>query len=222
MAKAKARDQWRNRIVGHGEQAAGQFMANPGNWRVHPKAQRQALAGVLGEVGWVQSVVVNRTTGHVVDGHARIEEALKLGDETPVPFIEVELSEDEEAKILATLDPISSMAGTDRHKLDELLQQVSTSDQALSMLIDQLHTAATQTSLEDARAENLTDSKDDSGSVVKALFAAADIDVVERAIRSTGEINRGVAIAAICRDYLHGKGQLDAAQQMRSSAQPAR
>ena len=82
---------WKNRIVGHGEQAAISFMANPLNWRIHPKAQREALTGVLSEVGWVQSVIVNRTTGNVIDGHARIEEALKLGDETPVPFVEVDL-----------------------------------------------------------------------------------------------------------------------------------
>lgn len=128
---------WKNRIVGHGEQAAGQFMANPNNWRIHPKAQREALTGVLGEVGWVQSVIVNRTTGHVLDGHARIEEALKLGDETPVPFVEVELSEDEERKILLTLDPISAMAAADKANLDSLLREVSTSSSAVAdMLAD--------------------------------------------------------------------------------------
>ncbi len=45
---------WRNRIVGAGEEAPDQLLANPGNWRVHPKAQQDALAGALDEVGWVQ------------------------------------------------------------------------------------------------------------------------------------------------------------------------
>lgn len=62
---------WRNRIVGSGEEAPDQLLANPGNWRVHPKAQQQALAGILGQVGWVQQVLVNRRTGHVVD-HRRL------------------------------------------------------------------------------------------------------------------------------------------------------
>lgn len=128
---------WKNRIVGHGEQAASQFMANPLNWRIHPKAQREALTGVLSEVGWVQSVIVNRTTGNVVDGHARIEEALKLGDETPVPFVEVELSEEEEQKMLLTLDPISAMAAADKGNLDALLRDVSTANSAVAdMLAD--------------------------------------------------------------------------------------
>lgn len=133
-----AREPWRNRIVGHGEQPAAQFLANPLNFRIHPKAQRSAIVGVMEEVGWVQSVVVNKTTGHVLDGHARIEEAMKLGDETPVPFIEVELTEDEEAKILATLDPIGAMAAVDKAQLDALLHEVTTESAALQQLLSDL------------------------------------------------------------------------------------
>lgn len=129
---------WKNRIVGHGEQAAISFMANPLNWRIHPKAQREALTGVLSEVGWVQSVIVNRTTGNVVDGHARIEEALKLGDETPVPFVEVELSEEEEKQVLLTLDPISAMAAADKQNLDSLLHDVSTASSAVADMLTEL------------------------------------------------------------------------------------
>lgn len=129
---------WRNRIVGHGEQAASQFMANPLNWRIHPKAQRDALTGILGDVGWVQSVIVNRTTGNVVDGHARIEEALKVGDETPVPFVEVELSEEEEQKILLTLDPVAAMAAADKANLDALMHSVSTDSEGLQKMLSDL------------------------------------------------------------------------------------
>jgi hypothetical protein len=37
-------------------------------------AQEAALAGILGQVGWVQQVLVNRRTGHVVDGHLRVRD----------------------------------------------------------------------------------------------------------------------------------------------------
>ena len=36
---------WRNRITGSGEEAPDQLLANPANWRTHPKAQQDALAG---------------------------------------------------------------------------------------------------------------------------------------------------------------------------------
>ena len=129
------REPWRNRIIGHGEQPAISFMANPLNWRIHPKAQRDALTGILGDVGWVQSVIVNRTTGNVVDGHARIEEALKLGDDTPVPFVEVELSEEEEQKILLTLDPISALAAADKANLQALMDSASFDSPALNQML---------------------------------------------------------------------------------------
>jgi DNA modification methylase len=134
MAK-KINTEWRNRIVSSGTMPASQFVANPSNWRIHPKAQREALSGVLNEVGWVQNVIVNKTTGNVVDGHARIEEALKRGDDTPVPYVEVELTEDEEQKILLTLDPISAMAAADKANLDALLKSVETQDAAVMAMI---------------------------------------------------------------------------------------
>lgn len=140
MAKKQKQQagEWRNRIVRTGTAPASEFKANERNWRVHPKAQRDALKGVLSEVGWVTGVITNVTTGNVIDGHARIEEALKLGDETPVPFVEVELSEDEEMKILATLDPLSAMAGSDKEQLDALLREVETADAAVMQMLDDL------------------------------------------------------------------------------------
>ncbi|MHB8397810.1 MAG: DNA modification methylase [Candidatus Limnocylindrales bacterium] len=128
---------WRNRIVGSGEEAPGQLVANPRNWRTHPVAQRAALAGALAEVGWVAQVLVNRTTGHLVDGHARVEEAIRRGEPT-VPVLYVELTTDEEALVLATLDPIGALATADTAKLRELLTELSVDDAGLARLLAEL------------------------------------------------------------------------------------
>jgi ParB-like chromosome segregation protein Spo0J len=82
---------WRNRITGSGEEAPDQLLANPANWRIHPKAQQDALAGALDQVGWVQQVLVNRSSGFVVDGHARVALALSRGEPT-VPVLYVDLA----------------------------------------------------------------------------------------------------------------------------------
>ena len=66
---------WRDRIVGQGEESPAALVANPKNWRTHPKVQQDALSGVLDQVGWVQQVLVNRLTGRLVDGHLRVEGA---------------------------------------------------------------------------------------------------------------------------------------------------
>src|ERR1700730_8835436 len=119
---------WRNRIVGHGEEDPTQLLANPKNWRIHPKAQQDALAGVLAEVGWVQDVIVNKRTGFVVDGHARV--ALAISADERVPVVYVDLSEQEESLILTTLDPLSAMAAADEDLLAELVGTLEVSDAA--------------------------------------------------------------------------------------------
>jgi DNA modification methylase len=128
---------WTNRIVGSGSEDPAQLLANPRNWRTHPAAQRDALRGSLDTVGWVQQVLVNRTTGHVVDGHARVEEAISRG-EPGVPVLYVELSEEEEGLVLATLDPIGAMAEQDTAKLHELLAGVSVNNEGLRKMLADL------------------------------------------------------------------------------------
>lgn len=128
---------FRSRIVGHGEEAPDQLLANPANFRIHPKAQQDALAGVLKEVGYVQSVVVNQITGHLIDGHLRVSLALRENQAT-IPVVYVELTPAEEALVLATFDPISGLAVTDKEKLTELLQEVSTSSAEIESLLTQL------------------------------------------------------------------------------------
>jgi ParB-like chromosome segregation protein Spo0J len=111
------RKPWASRIVGHGDVPPESLTANPRNWRKHPDAQRKALAGALSEVGWVAQVIVNKRTGHVVDGHARVELAVER-KEAMVPVVYVDLTPDEEAVVLACLDSLSAMATTDTEKLD--------------------------------------------------------------------------------------------------------
>ena len=73
---------WQNRIVGHADVAPDELVPNPRNWRTHPNDQQRAVGGALSEVGWVAEVLVNQTTGHVVDGHLRIELALARKEPT--------------------------------------------------------------------------------------------------------------------------------------------
>lgn len=115
---------WRNRIVGHGTEHPEDLRANPRNWRLHPENQRAALRAALSGIGWVQQVIVNRQTGLLIDGHARVEEALRAGEES-VPVVYVDLTDDEERKALAMIDPIGSLAGTDEETLRLLAESAA-------------------------------------------------------------------------------------------------
>jgi hypothetical protein len=139
MATPEPPAAWEDRILGY-EPAVDptQLLAHELNARRHPGAQRDALRESLGRVGWVDVVKVNQRTGKVVDGHARVEEAITAG--ATVPVLYVDLDEKEERFVLATLDPISAMADFDSDVLSELLETVDLGglDGLASMLEDEL------------------------------------------------------------------------------------
>lgn len=159
---------WRSRILGSTEEAPDQLVANPRNWRTHPATQRMALRGSLDTVGWVQQIIVNKRTGNVVDGHARVEEALSRNEPT-VPVLWVDLSEDEEMLVLATLDPIAAMAQADDEKLRLLVAEVAVDDEGLRALLEDLAPADPKAGLTDPDA--VPELADDSGIKPGDLFA---------------------------------------------------
>lgn len=138
MKSKRANNQpWQNRIVEFCEMSPAELPENPRNWRTHPEKQRKALAGALGEIGLVQSVVFNRRTRRLVDGHLRVAMAREAGQEK-IPVVVVDLSENEEAVILATIDPLAAMAEIDVEKLDGLLRETKTCSADLQAMLTEL------------------------------------------------------------------------------------
>jgi hypothetical protein len=163
MAKRKANSEpvaapvlWQNRITRYGEEAPDQLLANDKNWRIHPKAQQDALEGALRKVGIVQNVVVNERSGKMIDGHLRAQMAISSGQPT-VPITYVNLSDEEEALILATIDPVTGLAGTDQGLLDSLITDIRLSDLGMDLgtgLNDLLNSLSPDPSLAAAEGED--------------------------------------------------------------------
>lgn len=135
----EAATRWRTRIVGEGFEDPKALIANPRNFRLHPRRQGEATTGSLDELGWIQRITVNRTTGYVLNGHLRVELAAGRG-EPSVPVRYVELTEAEEALALATLDPIAAMAVADAEKLSEVLADIHTENSAVAAMLEDLAT----------------------------------------------------------------------------------
>lgn len=148
---------WRNRIIGYGEEAPDKLLANPLNFRRHPKGQQKAMSGTLATLGIVQNVIVNKRTGHMIDGHLRVELALRER-QPKVPITYVDLSDDEEKLALATFDPISGMAAIDHEQMQELLAAIPDQGAALKGLFDHLNKTA-KGILETERQGNTGDDK---------------------------------------------------------------
>lgn len=111
------------------------LQANPANWRTHPEQQRKLLDAVIREVGYAGALLYNEQTERLIDGHARLERALKC-KEKQVPVLVGSWSEEDERKILATHDPIAAMAGQLDEQLKGLLEGAETENQDLSEWCD--------------------------------------------------------------------------------------
>lgn len=81
---------WKNRITGYADVPPDQLMASPANFRRHPKNQQDAFLGVVDDVGFVDPVLVQQSTGMVLDGHLRVELALRTNQPTiPVKYVDL-------------------------------------------------------------------------------------------------------------------------------------
>ena len=124
----------RDRIKEFRRVPASELRPNPKNWRTHPKAQQDALRGVLAEVGFADACIARELPDGslmLIDGHLRAETA----SDAEVPVLVLDVTEAEADKILATLDPLAAMADSDAEKLDELLRSVDTGSEALQGML---------------------------------------------------------------------------------------
>jgi hypothetical protein len=150
---------WANRIVEYGEENPEQLLANPLNWRIHPKAQQVSLSGVLDDIGFIAPVIVNKTTGHMIDGHLRVSLALR-NNVSSVPVVYVELSEQEEKEALVTYDPITNMAAADMRHLEELIGDMGQVNDAVRLLVGEIIHESNKKSVKQEDAGNFDEEED--------------------------------------------------------------
>jgi hypothetical protein len=128
----------RDRIKEFRRVASSEIRPSPRNWRTHPASQRDALRGILAEVGIADANLVRELpdgTYELVDGHLRTEE---YGPDNPVPVLVLDVTEEEADKLLATLDPLTAMAAADEAKLAELLDGIQMDNAVLGEMLSRL------------------------------------------------------------------------------------
>jgi DNA modification methylase len=99
---------------------AGDLKPHPKNWRVHPESQKNALRGLLAEIGFADTLLTRELPDgslQLIDGHLRAETT----PDSVVPVSVTDLTEEEAEKVLLTLDPLASMATADKGILENLL-----------------------------------------------------------------------------------------------------
>src|SRR5262245_57778635 len=107
---------------------AGSLADNPANWRRHGPEQVATLRQLIDdpEVGWAGACLLNERTGQFIDGHARKTER---APKELIPVLIGNWSEEAERKILATLDPVATMADGDTTAYQALMDSVNAESQ---------------------------------------------------------------------------------------------
>lgn len=116
---------------------ASSIRPNPKNWRTHNDKQRDALKGVLAQIGYAVPAIVRELPDgslQLIDGHLRTE---TLGD-ADISVAVLDVTEAEADLLLATIDPLSALAGQDDTALVELLQNVNSESAAVMEMLGAL------------------------------------------------------------------------------------
>ena len=131
----------RNRIKELRNVLASSLKPNPKNWRTHPKAQSEAMRGILAEIGYADSLIARELPDGslmLIDGHLRAE---TTPDEI-VPVQIVDLTEAEADKLLLSLDPLAAMAESNAAAMQQLCDDAETNNAALQAMWDEMQANA--------------------------------------------------------------------------------
>jgi DNA modification methylase len=135
---------------------ANQLRPSPKNWRTHPPAQRDALKGLLAELGYCDALLVRELADgalELIDGHLRAE-TTPHGE---VPVLVLDVTAEEADKLLLTLDPLASLAEANTEALTALLASVDTDSEAVKTLLAELAAGELTRFPEPQMVEGLTD-----------------------------------------------------------------
>jgi len=127
----------KDRIIEFRRLPASELVPHPKNWRTHPQKQREALKGILDEIGYADTLLVRQLpngTYQLIDGHLR---AATTPDQD-VPVLILDLNDSETEKLLTLLDPLSALAESNSELLNELIENIETESAAIKELLQSM------------------------------------------------------------------------------------
>jgi ParB-like chromosome segregation protein Spo0J len=164
----------RDRIKGLRRVKASSLRPNPRNWRTHPKAQEDALRGLLAEIGFADVALARELPDkslELIDGHLRAGVA---GDEK-IPVLVLDVTAEEAGKLLATLDPLAGMADANPEALQALLAEVETSSDAVRAMLDGMAAAGKEQSPDTAAEEGAAPEEKAAPAIVERFAVIVEL-----------------------------------------------
>lgn len=127
---------WHNLIIGSELANPLALTPHPRNFYTHPMQQRKVVNAAIDDIGYVDEVVVNRTTNRIVNGHLRVELAIGNGEDT-IPVTWIACDEETETRLLIFFDRIGEMAKVDGERVKGLIDQVEVETAPLQDMLDE-------------------------------------------------------------------------------------
>ena len=126
----------RDRIVDLKRIPANELIPNEKNWRTHPESQKNALRGMLEEIGFADAAIaIDTPKGYkLIDGHLRQD----IMQDAPIPVLVVDLTEAEADQLLVTLDPLAMMAQSNQEQLLSVLDSINFDSDAVNDMLEAL------------------------------------------------------------------------------------
>lgn len=212
MSRAKAAEKARTgfRILNQETKTVPIDSIQPHPQNVH-EAQAAPLAESITANGFYGSVIVQVSTRFIIVGSHRWREAKQAGaTEIPATFIDVD---DTAAIRIMLADNRTGQLGSDNtdalagllENFDDLIG-TGFSDGDLAALLSETNKTAFSDVGDDAdKASSGTKSKRNLGDPkvqIKPVIYSQQVEIFERAMKSTKEPNRGKALVKICESYL--------------------
>jgi hypothetical protein len=203
--------QIKDRIVEFKRIKAGELQDHQGNWRLHPQFQRDALRGILGDVGIADVLKAYHSERQggltLIDGHLRKEDY----PDVEWPVVVLDITDQEADLLLSVYDPLAALAGMDREKTIELTERAVTDDLAVRELLMQIHEQAQK--MEEEEAGEADDGGDpEPGPEEMALQPFEHYDYVVLMFKTTFDFERALDLFGIQREgfTIHSTKNYDA------------
>ena len=190
-----------------GWELPGDLNPHPLNYRKHGAQQRKVFNDTLSAMGWLDALIVNRTTNNVLDGHLRQDESDDARPAEKVPVLWITIPEEEEAAAIGVVNKVREMATEDEAMEERLKETIDKHNAKMGEALFNLEPVvptefpSLPTGKKDTIQQRCFQLHDEQAKAVIDALAKAKSDGHGKSKLSDN--SNGNALAYICRQYLN-------------------
>lgn len=186
---------------------AGELYSNSKNWRVHTEDQENVLRSLVSRLGFVDAVLVREIPQgyEIIDGHLRAS----IEPDTFIPALVLDVDQQEADLILASLDPVSTMAETDTQKFADLIATLEEQSDAVEQMFRKISEHSGSFDVDEAEFPEMNDGEKTHEQMTFTV-TVDQAEVIKQALQASTDMapfaeegnKNGLALARICEVFL--------------------